>query len=75
MTRDEHKALIADVLGRASRTDLCDVFVVGIKPNGGGLHIDWSTQTVASLVLNLQAAINEAVNAYAAGLEKKEAAE
>ena len=69
MTREEHKQLIAETIGKAARRDFCDVVVVGIQPNGGGLYIDWSTDSVSSLVLMLQAAINEAVGLYSAGLK------
>lgn len=62
MTKDEHKQLIADVIERAKQADLCDVFVIGQKPKGG-LHIDWSGTTTASLVLYLSMALQEALEA------------
>jgi hypothetical protein len=64
MTRDEHRALISDVIARAADSDLCDVVVIGIKPKGG-LYVDWSGTSVASLVLYIEAAKAEAVKAFA----------
>lgn len=71
MTRDEHKALIARVIERASETDLCDVAVIGIRPDGGGLYLDWSGTTVTSLILHLAAAHHTAVRAFVDGVEGK----
>lgn len=67
MTRDEHKAMISDVLDKASGMDLCDVVVIGIKPSGG-LHIDWSGTTVTSLVMHLEAAKFRAVEEFVKAL-------
>lgn len=64
MTRDEHRSLIADVIAKAADADLCDVAIIGIKPKGG-MYIDWSGTTVASLILYLEAAKAEAVKAFA----------
>ena len=69
MTRDEHKAMISDVLRKATRMDLCDVVVVGMKPDGQ-LHIDWSGTTVTSLVMFLEAAKTKATLAFLEGLPK-----
>lgn len=64
MTRDEHRWLIADVISKAAKADLCDVVVIGIKPKGG-LYVDWSGTSVASLVLHIEAAKAEAIKAFA----------
>lgn len=72
MTREEHKALIADVIARAAKMELCDVVVIGVLPDGGGLYTDWSGTTINSLVLQLDAAKAEAIRLYLAGLKGEE---
>ena len=51
----------AEVLGRASRVNLCTCVVIGIKANGGGLYVNWSGETIHSLITHLEAAKAEAV--------------
>jgi len=69
----------AEVLGRASRVNLCTCVVVGIKANGGGLYINWSGETIHSLITHLEAAKAQAVAEFLAQTEvdhsAKEAAE
>ena len=65
MTPEEGKAQIAEILARASAEDLCDVIVIGIRPKGQPMLIDWSGSTVASLVLQLETAKAKAVQQYA----------
>ena len=64
-----------EILARASSQKLCDVVVIGVLPDGGGLYLDWSGSTVASLSLMLSAAQSEVANAYLDGIKTKEAAE
>lgn len=71
MTAEDHKKLIARVIERASDVDLCDVVVIGVRPNGGGLYLDWSGSTVTSLLLHLIAAQYKAAGVYVDGLEGK----
>lgn len=68
MTKVEHKSEIARVIEYAGKADLCDVVVIGTKPNGGGLYLDWSGTTVASFVLMIEAAKASAIEEYRAGL-------
>lgn len=61
-------ALTTKILARAAAQPLCDVVVIGILPNGGGLYLDWNGSTTASLVMMCQAAIHEATETYVEGL-------
>jgi hypothetical protein len=65
------------ILARAAGQPLCDVVVLGVLPSGQGLYMDWSGSTVASLVLMLEAAKQEAIATYIDGINGKslEAAE
>ena len=54
----------SEVIARAQTVDLCTVAVIGIRPNGGGLYIDWSGETIHSLITHLQAASAEAVQSF-----------
>lgn len=54
----------AEVIARLQNVDLCTVAVVGIRPNGGGLYIDWSGETIHSLITHLQAGCAEAVQTF-----------
>lgn len=65
-------ALTNKILARAAGQPLCDVVVIGVLPNGGGLYLDWNGSTVASLVLMCQAAIHEATELYVEGLRHDE---
>ena len=56
------------ILARAAAQPLCDVVVIGILPNGGGLYLDWNGTTISSLVMLCQAAIHEATQTYVEGL-------
>jgi len=71
MTRDEYKARIAGILSDASKEDLCDVVVIGIRPGGQAPLVEWSGTTVASLVLQLEYAKARAVHEYAVQLAKR----
>ena len=55
------------VLANASGTPLCDVVVIGVRPNGE-LYIDHSGTTIASLMLHLRLAEREVLNAWEAGV-------
>lgn len=63
------------VLATAAGIPLCDVVVIGVKP-GAGLYIDWTGTTVASLIMFLELAKREAMNAWDEGtdLHRKERA-
>lgn len=61
-------ATTTKILARAAAQPLCDVVVIGVLPNGGGLYLDWNGQTVSSLVMLCQAAIHEATETYVEGL-------
>ena len=56
------------ILARAAAQPLCDVVVIGVLPNGGGLYLDWNGQTTSSLVMLCQAAIHEATEKFIEGL-------
>lgn len=55
------------VLATAAGTPLCDVVVIGVKP-GGDLYIDWTGTTIASLLLFLELAKSEAMEAWKEGV-------
>ena len=61
-------ATTTKILARAAAQPLCDVVVIGVLPNGGGLYLDWNGQTVASLMMMCHAAIHEATETYVEGL-------
>ncbi len=64
------------VLANAVGHQLCDVAVIGVKPDGK-LFIDWTGSTIASLMLMLRLADREALKAWdeaAANIKKSEAA-
>jgi hypothetical protein len=61
-----------EVIARASRVDLCASVVIGIRPNGGGLYVDWSGETIMSLITLLEAAKAEAVATYLEGLKTQD---
>ena len=65
------------ILARAAIQPLCDVVVLGVLPGGQGLYMDWSGSTIASLVLMLETAKQEAIATYIDGLNGRsmEAAE
>ena len=71
MTRDEYKSRIAGILSDASKEDLCDVVVIGIRPGGEPPLVEWSGTTVASLVLQLEYAKSRAVHQYALELARR----
>lgn len=55
------------ILANAAGTPLCDVVVIGVKP-GGGIYIDWTGTTIASLLLFLELAKQEAMDAWKEGV-------
>lgn len=57
-----------EILARATGVPLCDVVVIGVKPDGT-LHIDWNGTTLGSLVLLLELAKREAMNAWDEGMD------
>lgn len=61
-------AKTTEILARAAGIPLCDVVVIGVRP-GAGLYIDWSGSTIASLIMFLELAKREAMNAWDEGAE------
>lgn len=61
-------AATTKILARAAAQPLCDVAVIGVLPNGGGLYLDWNGTTTASLVMLCQAAIHEATEQFVEGI-------
>ncbi len=60
-----------DVLAKASEHKLCDVVVIGVKPDAS-LYIDWTGTTIASLIMFLELAKEDAVKAWhTAAVERK----
>lgn len=68
-------ATTTKILARAAAQPLCDVVVIGVLPNGGGLYLDWNGQTVASLMMMCQAAIHEATEKFIEGIHDVKAGE
>ncbi len=66
-----HRQRINEVLATAAGAKLCDVVVIGLKPNGGGVYVDWSSNTVSSLNMMLDAGKAKAVQAYIDAAEGK----
>ena len=56
------------ILARAASQPLCDVVVIGVLPNGGGLYLDWNGQTVSSLMMMCHAAMHEATEKFIGGI-------
>lgn len=56
------------VLASAAGVPLCDVTVIGVKPDGS-VYIDWTGTTIASLLLFLELAREEAMAAWKAGVD------
>jgi hypothetical protein len=65
-------ATTTKILARAAAQPLCDVVVIGVLPNGGGLYLDWNGQTTSSLVMLCQAAIHEATETFIEGLHHED---
>lgn len=57
-----------EILARATGVQLCDVVVIGVKPDGT-LHIDWNGTTLGSLMLFLDLAKREALKAWDDGVD------
>lgn len=55
------------ILANATGVPLCDVVVIGVKP-GGEIYIDWTGTTIASLLLFLELAKQEAMDAWKEGV-------
>jgi len=68
-------ATTTKILARAAAQSLCDVVVIGILPNGGGLYLDWNGQTVASLMMMCHAAMHEATEKFIEGIHVDETRE
>ena len=56
------------ILARAASQPLCDVVVIGTLPGGQGMYMDWNGETIASLIMRLEAAKLEAVRTYVDGI-------
>ena len=63
------------ILARAAAQPLCDVVVIGVLPNGGGLYLDWNGQTVSSLMMMCHAAMHEATEKFIGGINDVKAGE
>lgn len=68
-------AATTKILARAAAQPLCDVVVIGVLPNGGGLYLDWNGTTTASLVMLCQAAIHEATEQFVEGINDQQTGE
>ena len=68
-------AATTKILARAAAQPLCDVAVIGVLPNGGGLYLDWNGTTISSLVMLCQAAIHEATEKFIEGINDVKAGE
>ncbi len=68
-------ATTTKILAMAAAQPLCDVVVIGVLPNGGGLYIDWNGQTVASLMMMCHAAMHEATEKFIEGIHVDETRE
>ena len=64
--------LTEKILARAKSQPLCNVAVIGVLPDGGGLYLDWTGKTTSSLVQMCQAAIQEATAVYVDGLKSRD---
>lgn len=56
------------ILAEAAGTQLCDVVVIGITPDGS-VNVDWTGTTIASLLMFLKLAEREALLAWDAGVD------
>ena len=65
-------AATTKILARAAAQPLCDVVVIGVLPNGGGLYLDWNGQTVSSLMMMCHAAMHEATEKFIEGIHVDE---
>ena len=68
-------ATTTKILARAAAQPLCDVVVIGVLPNGGGLYLDWNGTTVASLMMMCHAAMHEATEKFIEGIHVDETRE
>ena len=68
-------AATTKILARAAAQPLCDVVVIGVLPNGGGLYLDWNGTTVASLMMMCHAAMHEATEKFIEGINVDETRE
>jgi hypothetical protein len=68
-------AATTKIIARAAAQPLCDVVVIGVLPNGGGLYLDWNGTTTASLIMLCQAAIHEATEKFIEGIHVDETRE
>ena len=68
-------AATTKILARAAAQPLCDVVVIGVLPNGGGLYLDWNGTTVASLMMMCHAAMHEATEKFIGGINVDETRE
>ena len=68
-------ATTTKILARAAAQSLCDVVVIGILPNGGGLYLDWNGTTVASLMMMCHAAMHEATEKFVEGINDQQTGE
>lgn len=68
-------AATTKILARAAAQPLCDVVVIGVLPNGGGLYLDWNGQTVSSLMMMCHAAMHEATEKFVEGIHDVKAGE
>lgn len=68
-------AATTKIIARAAAQPLCDVVVIGILPNGGGLYLDWNGQTVSSLMMMCHAAMHEATEKFIEGIHVDETRE
>lgn len=56
-------ARTTEILAKAAGVPLCDVVVIGIKPDAS-MHLDWSGSTLASLIMHLELAKAQAIDAW-----------
>lgn len=68
-------ATTTKILARAAAQPLCDVVVIGVLPNGGGLYLKINGTTVASLMMMCYAAMHEATEKFIEGIHVDETRE